>query len=128
MADRPPNALRVFNVTSPEGEQFRAAAIGDGNGYRAVSNSSGEWASDSRLTFADLMHPEHKLSNWDIEPDDEGEGEDVRPDGRPSFGYLLNQAREKIKQEAAGKSNGKTKGKDAVAQGPGRPFVAAPDW
>jgi len=96
MADRPPNAWLVYNVTSPLGEKFRAAVVGGGTGMRAVSNRSGEWADEPAFEAVDLMRPEYKLQDWDIQQDDEGADEEVQPDGKPSFLYRLNKAEAKL--------------------------------
>jgi hypothetical protein len=102
-ADRPPNARRVYNVTSPQGEQFRAAEVRNPETtvISAWSNRTGTWGPESAFNASDLAMPMHNLLEWDVEPDDAGEEEDVRPDGSPSYSYRMKQTEAKLNAKDA---------------------------
>jgi hypothetical protein len=61
------NVERVFKMTPPDGEPFMAAVVRQDDGLRVVSNRGGKWSSEASIGVADLVMPEQRLSEWDVE-------------------------------------------------------------
>ena len=59
----PPNSLRMYQMTPPDGAPFQAAI--DGN-FDVLSNRSGEWKKEDAWKAVDLLHPEISFNEWDV--------------------------------------------------------------
>lgn len=60
---------RGFKLTPPSGKSFLVAIFRKNGNLVVQSKESGEWKDASNL-LADLMMPEQRLGEWDIEPVD----------------------------------------------------------
>jgi hypothetical protein len=58
---------RIFKLTPPDGEPFMAAVVQMPDGLRVVSTRGGGWGAESQIGVADLVMPEQRLSEWDVE-------------------------------------------------------------
>jgi hypothetical protein len=58
---------RVFKMTPPDGEPFYAAVASAGSALRVVSNRGGKWGDEATISVADLVMPEQRLGEWDVE-------------------------------------------------------------
>ena len=65
-------AIRMYKLVPPHGRLFYAAIVPWRDGVAVISTRDGDWARDKALHAADLIQPEQKLGNWDVErnPDD----------------------------------------------------------
>jgi hypothetical protein len=61
------NIEAVFRMRPPDGKPFMAAVVKAGEGYGVISNRSGDWEPDTIIHVADLLMPEQRLGEWDIE-------------------------------------------------------------
>jgi hypothetical protein len=61
--------VRVFKLKPPDGEPFVAALAGG----RVVSNRGGKWADENQISVADLVMPEQRLGEWDVEEIDKND-------------------------------------------------------
>jgi hypothetical protein len=59
--------IRAYKLQPPGGPPFHAAVVQLGEGVAVVTDRSGGWQRDDSLHFADLVMPEQKLSDWDVE-------------------------------------------------------------
>lgn len=59
--------LRRYRLRQEDGPEFEAALVeGDGK-IDVYTNRNGAWAPDDALSFADLIMPEQRLADWDVE-------------------------------------------------------------
>lgn len=59
---------RVFKLTPPDGAPFLAAIVKGEERMFVVSARDGKtWAPEEKIGVADLVLPEQRLSEWDVE-------------------------------------------------------------
>jgi hypothetical protein len=58
---------RIFKLTPPDGAAFYAAVVGKDGALRVASNRGGKWADEATIGVADLVMPEQRLGEWDVE-------------------------------------------------------------
>jgi hypothetical protein len=58
---------RVFKMTPPDGAPFLAAVVSKDGALRVVSARGGKWGPEERIGVADLVMPEQRLGEWDVE-------------------------------------------------------------
>jgi hypothetical protein len=62
------SAIRAYKLTPPGGAPFHAAVVPIGEGVAVMTDRGGAWARDDSLHFADLVMPEQRLADWEVEP------------------------------------------------------------
>jgi hypothetical protein len=65
--------IRGYRLALEGGPTFKAAIVADDGVLSVVSNRSGKWTPDDKLSYADLIMPEQALGDWDVTPVDPGE-------------------------------------------------------
>jgi hypothetical protein len=58
---------RVFKLTPPDGAPFYAAVVSKGGALSVASNRAGKWDNEAKIGVADLVMPEQRLGEWDVE-------------------------------------------------------------
>jgi hypothetical protein len=58
---------RVFKLTPPDAAPFYAAVVSKGGALSVASNRAGKWDNEPTIGVADLVMPEQRLGEWDVE-------------------------------------------------------------
>lgn len=63
----PDQVQKVFKMKPPSGEPFFAAIVTAEGGDYVISTRGGRWGPEDSIILADLVMPEQRLGEWDVD-------------------------------------------------------------